>query len=67
MTLAKHYELFDIQDGPFEDTWLMDDNRVLMTRLNATRKKECYKLEMTISETNIKDDTERPAYLNSIR
>jgi hypothetical protein len=41
----------------------MHDNTVLMTSLNVTRE-ECYKLEMTISEGSIKDDTQRPHYID---
>jgi hypothetical protein len=36
---------------------LMRDNTVLMTRANTTCEGECYKLKMTISETNIRNDT----------
>jgi hypothetical protein len=60
--LANRYTLRDIQHVPIEVTYLMRDNTVLMTRVNVTREKECYKLEMTISEGNIKEDTEIPWY-----
>jgi hypothetical protein len=66
MKLAKRYVLFSIRRGPTEETWLMRDNTVLMINLNATREEECYKLEITIAETNIRDDTRRSehVYLN---
>jgi hypothetical protein len=60
MKLANRYKLHDIQHATIENTYLMRDNTVLMTKVSATRKNEHYKLEMTILETNIKYDTERP-------
>jgi hypothetical protein len=62
MLLAFKCELVNIQHSPIEYTWLMRDNTVVMTSLNATCEEECYKLEMTISETSINDDTMRPQY-----
>jgi hypothetical protein len=63
LELNEYYELTNIQYGTIEETWLMHDNTVLMTSLNVTRE-ECYKLEMTISEGSIKDDTQRPHYID---
>jgi hypothetical protein len=60
MGLVWYHKLYDIQHISTEKTYLMCDNTVLMTRVNATRKGECYKLEMIISETDIKDNTWRP-------
>jgi hypothetical protein len=48
MKLAECYELFDMQHGSIEETWLMHDNTVLMTSLNVTHEAERYKLEMII-------------------
>jgi hypothetical protein len=62
MRLAKQYMLYDIHI-PIEETWLMHDNTVLMTRVNVAREKACYKLEMTLSEASIKYDTQRPLYI----
>jgi hypothetical protein len=62
--LVKRRKLFNIQYTSFEDTWLMHDNTVLMTSLNVTRKEKHYKLEMTISETNINEDTRRSLYIS---
>jgi hypothetical protein len=62
--LAYKCELVNIQHSPIEETWLMRDHTVLMTSLNATCEEECCKLEMTISETSIKDDTMRPMYID---
>jgi hypothetical protein len=61
MKLAKSYELFNIQHGPIKETWLMHDNTVLMTGLNMTHEKECYKLEITISSKN---DVQRPQHID---
>jgi hypothetical protein len=64
MKLVEHCEL-NIQYHLFEVTWLMRDNSVLMTRINITTSEEaCYKLEMTIAETSIRDDTRRPWYID---
>jgi hypothetical protein len=54
---------YDMQHGPIEKTWLMRDNTALLTRMNVTLK-ECYKLDLTISKTSIKDDTWRPPYFD---
>jgi hypothetical protein len=64
MKLAKRCRLFKVRHCPIEDTWLMSDNIVLMTRENVTREEESYKLEMTLSKTSIKDDTRRPWYID---
>jgi hypothetical protein len=64
MSLAFSCELFSIQYGPIEETYLMYDNTVLMTCLNAAYEEEYYKLEMTISEASIKNDTQRPLYFD---
>jgi hypothetical protein len=64
MIVAKRSRTFNIQHSPIEDTWLIYDNRVLMTSLNVTHEEECYKLEITVSETSVKDDTQRPRYID---
>jgi hypothetical protein len=64
MKLVKHYRLFNMQHGLIEETWLMRDNTVLMIRENVTRKEDCYRLEITIAETSVKDDTWRPWYFD---
>jgi hypothetical protein len=64
MKLAFGFELVNVQHGPIEETYLMRDSTVLMTSLNLTREEGCYKLEMTISEGDIKDDTRRPLYID---
>jgi hypothetical protein len=61
--LAKDQRGFNIQCGLIEDTWIMHDNTVLMTRVNVIRETKCYRLEMTISEASVKDDTQRPRYI----
>jgi hypothetical protein len=57
-------KLFGIHHCPVEETWLIHDNRVLKTRVTITREEECYRLEMTVSETSIKDDTKRLYYID---
>jgi hypothetical protein len=64
MDLAERYSIHQIQYGHIEETWLMRDNTVLMTCLNVTYEEECYKLEMTISEASMRDDTRRPRYID---
>jgi hypothetical protein len=64
MKLAESYELFDVIHSPVKHTWLThNNNALLMTSLDVIRKEECYKLEMTISEGNIKDYTWKPRYI----
>jgi hypothetical protein len=63
MELAEHYKLTNIQHVTIEETWLMHDNTVLMIRSNKTSKGDCYELEATISETSIKEDTQRLRYI----
>jgi hypothetical protein len=64
--LANRYKLYDIHVS-IEKTYLMRNNAVLMTRANVTRERGCYKLEMTISETSIKYDTQKLQYYNVAR
>jgi hypothetical protein len=66
MQLTKWHPVFNIQHIPIEDTWLMHDDRVLMKRLSVTHEEECYKLEMTISETSIRDDTRILEYISTL-
>jgi hypothetical protein len=66
MDLAKQDRLFD-EYLPIKETYLMHGNTVLMTRVNTARKTECYILEMTLSETNIKNDTQRLRYIGMNR
>jgi hypothetical protein len=61
--LARYYKVFNIQYGPIEYTWLIYDTTLLMTRVDVIHKEECYKLEITISETSINGDTRRPLYI----
>jgi hypothetical protein len=57
MELAKKERLFDIKHYLVEKTYLMHDNRVLKTSLNTTCEEGCCKIEMTVSETSINEDT----------
>jgi hypothetical protein len=66
MKLVKYYELTNIQNGSVEETWLMHDNTVLLTKLNVTHKVS-YNLGVTISETGMGDDTRRPLYFDPSR
>jgi hypothetical protein len=61
--LANYYGLIYMQHGLIKLTYLMHDNTVLMTSLNAIYKERCYKLKLTITEGSIKDDTIRPQYI----
>jgi hypothetical protein len=67
MELAKLHQLYDIQHGPVEYACLMCDNTVLRARMNATREEECYKLEITIYEGSVDEDTQRIQYLDMDR
>jgi hypothetical protein len=67
LQITEHYKPVNIQHGFIEDTWLIHDNKVLMTSLNITPEKGYYKLEMTISETSIRDDTQRLRYFKMDR
>jgi hypothetical protein len=64
MELVGCYELTDIQDSTIEETYLMHDNAVLMTRVNVTYEEECYKLEIIISKASINDETRRLQYID---
>jgi hypothetical protein len=64
MKLAEEEKLFDIQHVPIEETWLTHNGMVLKTRVNVIHEGKCCKLEMAISETSIKDDTQRPLYID---
>jgi hypothetical protein len=63
LKLAERYELANVQSKSIEDTWLMRDNTMLMTWMNITREK-CYKLEMILAKTSIKDSARRPQYIH---
>jgi hypothetical protein len=65
--LTEDHKIFYTQYALTEDTWLMRDNSVLMTSLNETCEDGCYKLEMTISEASMKDDTQRIMYIDMDR
>jgi hypothetical protein len=63
--LAKYYYLRYTRHESIKDTWLMHNNTVLVTGVNATREESYYKLEMTIYETSVEDnDTRRPRYID---
>jgi hypothetical protein len=64
MKLADWYNLTNIQYSPIEMTYLIYDNTVLMTKIDASYEEGCYKLEMTISEGSIKYNTQRPRYID---
>jgi hypothetical protein len=63
MRLANRYKVYDIH-GFIEETYLMHDNTVLMTRVNVAHEEACYKLEMIISKGSIKYDTQRLVYID---
>jgi hypothetical protein len=61
--LVNYCEIYGARYGSIEKTWLMHDSRVLMTRMNVTRKGGYYELETIISETSI-EFTYRLIYLD---
>jgi hypothetical protein len=62
--LVKYDKLFNMQHAPIEETWLIHDNTVLMTSVNIIHETKGYQLEMTISKTSMKDDTQKPWYID---
>jgi hypothetical protein len=61
----EEYKLYDIQQCPVEETWLLHNNIALSTRVNITREEEeCYKLEVAIYETSMKYNTQRLRYIS---
>jgi hypothetical protein len=64
LQLTERYKPVNIQYDSIEETYLMHDNTVLMTSVNVTQEEECYRLEMTLSEGSVKDDTRRLHYFD---
>jgi hypothetical protein len=64
MRVARDFSRSSVSYGSIEDTWLMHDNAVLMTSANITREARCYKIEITISEGSMKDNTQRLLYID---
>jgi hypothetical protein len=64
MKLADRCRMLNTPHTSIEETWLMHDHRVFMTRVNVTCEEEYYKLEMTISEGSVQDDTRRIRYID---
>jgi hypothetical protein len=62
--MALTYELVNMQDVPIEGTYLMHDNTVLMTKMDATYEKGYYRWEITVSEASIEDNTLRLQYID---
>jgi hypothetical protein len=62
--LAQECTLSSTPSDFIEDTWLIYNDVVLIIRMNVTYETECHKLEVTISETTIKYDTQRPWYFD---
>jgi hypothetical protein len=67
LTQAGWCDLYNIQHGHIKGTWLMCNNTVLMTEMYLTLERKCYKIEMTIYEGSIKDDTWRPWHIDIVR
>jgi hypothetical protein len=63
ISLAICYDKSDMHHDSIEETWLMRNDTVLVTRVDVILE-ECYKLEITLAETNIEDDTLRPWYFD---
>jgi hypothetical protein len=65
MKLAGGYkEYYYSQRYPEERTYLMRDNTMLMTRVDMTRERACYKIEMTISKTDKYYFSEKTEYID---
>jgi hypothetical protein len=64
LQLIKHRDLFGMQYDLTEETYLMREHTVLMTRMSIIRKEEYYELEMTITEGSINEDTQRLRYID---
>jgi hypothetical protein len=67
MRLIEDWKGFNIRCNLIEETWLMHDNIMLMLKINVIREAKYYKLEMTISETSVRDDTWRLHYYDMDR
>jgi hypothetical protein len=66
MKLARRYNTVNIHI-PTENTHLMRDNTVLLTRMNMACEEECYKLEMTISEGSMRYNTWKLEHIDVYR
>jgi hypothetical protein len=64
MKLVEQCGIFKLEYSPVEDTHLIHNGIVLMTRMNMTCEGGYYKLETTISETSMKEDTKRMRYFD---
>jgi hypothetical protein len=64
MKLTFKCELVNMQHGPIEEIWLIRNNTVLVASLNVACEGEFYKLEMTITEGSVNEDTRRPWYID---
>jgi hypothetical protein len=62
--LSERCQLHYIKHSPIEETWLMRDHTVLMTKVNVISEKASYQLDITLAETSINDDTQRPWYIH---
>jgi hypothetical protein len=62
--LAENCKLFSIQHSLIKSTWSIRNNTVARMILNIAREKECFKLETTISEGSINENTLRPRCIN---
>jgi hypothetical protein len=62
--LAERYNRFNMRQNLVKYTWLMRDNAVLMTNVGVTCEEADYKIEMTLSEESINENTWRPLYID---
>jgi hypothetical protein len=67
MKLVNHYKLVNIQYDPIEETWLIHDGTVLVTRLELNFAQRYGILNVTISEGIRDDHIKRPIWIGSGR
>jgi hypothetical protein len=61
---SKNHNRLKKQVGTTLDTWLIDDNITLKTAFRVKNLKECFELDISISEKERDDDAMRPLYVN---
>jgi hypothetical protein len=61
---AERQQLFNIQQSPIEETWLVRD-QVLKTSINGIHRGRHCQIEFTLSEATMNEHTKRPEWINS--
>jgi hypothetical protein len=60
----KHANQFSTYTGPIKETWLINDNTVLMTKLEIDFTKRDGALNITISDSSRDEHTKLPEWIN---